>query len=361
MLSPTEEKILTYLRAKASTANKDVNIDVLDASKELGLEPQRVEEVLLDLSIKGYLKIVKAPNAPRLKEYFYKRFARLLIYHYAGKITIEELKRDWDNLFSILDSIGINLETVPRNPLEMGKVFQDFFDTLQALKRLREEVSNMGVPSDPTRQNNKDAVQLLQKQYNEKLHEQALAILPLVNFLNKTIKNLGEMIIYLETELNAIEVDEKIRNVDRSEEKQNLAKQIQAYRGILRKITTLGVIDEDASLRAQLDHLRKALEQFTEQYELYKVKALVEKDLNSLNMAARLQTQIETLQRKIYDIEQELLRRGERQLNEITLLIEEILNNNKEALSQENIDMLNQVVTALTSIQKIIDYFESKT
>jgi hypothetical protein len=359
MLSPTEEKILTYLRTKTSTANKDVNIDVLEASKELGLEPQRVEEVLLDLVMKGYLKIVKAPNAPRLKEYFYKRFARLLIYYYAGKITIEELKRDWDNLFNMLDSIGINLETVPRNPLEMGKVFQDFYDTLQALKRLRGEASKMGVPSDPTTLSNKDAVQLLQKQYNEKLHEQALAILPLVDFLNKTIKNLGEMIIYLETELNAIEVDEKIRNVDRSEEKQDLTKQIQAYRGILRKITTLGVIDD--SLRAQLDQLRKALEESTEQYELYKVKALVEKDLNSLNMAARLQTQIETLQRKIYDIEQELVRRGERRLNEITLLIEEILNNNKEALSQENIDILNQVVTALTSIQKIIDYFKSKT
>lgn len=359
MLSPTEEKILTYLRTKTSTANKDVNIDVLEASKELGLEPQRVEEVLLDLVMKGYLKIVKAPNAPRLKEYFYKRFARLLIYYYAGKKTIEELKRDWDNLFNMLDSIGINLETVPRNPLEMGKVFQDFYDTLQALKRLRGEASKMGVPSDPTTLSNKDAVQLLQKQYNEKLHEQALAILPLVDFLNKTIKNLGEMIIYLETELNAIEVDEKIRNVDRSEEKQDLTKQIQAYRGILRKITTLGVIDD--SLRAQLDQLRKALEESTEQYELYKVKALVEKDLNSLNMAARLQTQIETLQRKIYDIEQELVRRGERRLNEITLLIEEILNNNKEALSQENIDILNQVVTALTSIQKIIDYFKSKT
>ena len=359
MLSPTEEKILTYLRTKTSTANKDVNIDVLEASKELGLEPQRVEEVLLDLVMKGYLKIVKAPNAPRLKEYFYKRFARLLIYYYAGKKTIEELKRDWDNLFNMLDSIGINLETVPRNPLEMGKVFQDFYDTLQALKRLRGEASKMGVPSDPTTLSNKDAVQLLQKQYNEKLHEQALAILPLVDFLNKTIKNLGEMIIYLETELNAIEVDEKIRNVDRSEEKQDLTKQIQAYLGILRKITTLGVIDD--SLRAQLDQLRKALEESTEQYELYKVKALVEKDLNSLNMAARLQTQIETLQRKIYDIEQELVRRGERRLNEITLLIEEILNNNKEALSQENIDILNQVVTALTSIQKIIDYFKSKT
>jgi DNA-binding MarR family transcriptional regulator len=359
MLSPTEEKILTYLRAKASTANKDVTIDVIEASKELGLDPHRVEEVLLDLVTKGYLKIVKAPNAPRLKEYFYTRFARLLIYYYAGKITIEELKRDWDNLFSMLDSIGINLETVPRNPLEMGKVFQDFFDTLQALKRLHEEASKMGVPSDPTSQSNKDAVQLLQKQYNEKLHEQALAILPLVNFLNKTIKNLGEMIIYLETELNAIEVDEKIRNVDRSEEKQDLAKQIKAYRGILRKITTLGVIDD--SLRAQLDQLRKALEEYTEQYELYKVKALVEKDLNSLNMAARLQTQIETLQRKIYDIEQELSRRGERQLHELTLLAAEILNNNKEALSQENIDILNQVITALTNIQKIIDYFESKT
>jgi hypothetical protein len=359
MLSPTEEKILTYLRTKTSTANKDVNIDVLEASKELGLEPQRLEEVLLDLAMKGYLKIVKAPNAPRLKEYFYTRFARLLIYHYAGKITIEELKRDWDNLFSMLDSIGINLETVPRNPLEMGKVFQDFFDTLQALKRLHEEASKMGAPSDPTSQSNKDAVQLLQKQYNEKLKEQALAILPLVNFLNKTIKNLGETIIYLGTELNAIEVDEKIRNVDRTEEKQNLAKQIQAYRGILRKITTLGVIDD--SLRAQLDQLSKALEEYTEQYELYKVKALVEKDLNSLNMAARLQTQIETLQRKIYDIEQELSHRGERQLNEITLLITEILNNNKEALSQENIDILNQLITALTNIQKIIDYFESKT
>jgi hypothetical protein len=359
MLSPTEEKILTYLRAKASTANKDVTIDVIEASKELGLEPKRVEEVLLDLVTKGYLKIVKAPNAPRLKEYFYTRFARLLIYYYAGKITIEELKRDWDNLFSMLDSIGINLETVPRNPLEMGKVFQDFFDTLQALKRLHEEASKMGVPSDPTSQSNKDAVQLLQKQYNEKLHEQALAILPLVNFLNKTIKNLGEMIIYLETELNAIEVDEKIRNVDRSEEKQDLAKQIKAYRGILRKITTLGVIDD--SLRAQLDQLRKALEEYTEQYELYKVKALVEKDLNSLNMAARLQTQIETLQRKIYDIEQELSRRGERQLHELTLLVAEILNNNKEALSQENIDILNQVITALTNIEKIINYFESKT
>jgi hypothetical protein len=359
MLSPTEEKILTYLRAKAGTANKDVTIDVLEASKELGLEPQRVEEVLLDLVTKGYLKIVKAPNAPRLKEYFYTRFTRLLIYYYAGKITIEELKRDWDNLFSMLDSIGINLETVPRNPLEMGKVFQDFFDTLQALKRLHEEASKMGVPSDPTILSNKDAVQLLQKQYNEKLHEQAQTILPLVDFLNKTIKNLGEMIIYLETELNAIEVDEKIRNVDRSEEKQDLAKQIQAYRGILRKITTLGVIDD--SLRAQLDQLRKALEEYTEQYELYKVKALVEKDLNSLNMAARLQTQIETLQRKIYDIEQELSRRGERQLHEITLLVAEILNNNKEVLSQENIDILNQVITALTNIQKIIDYFESKT
>jgi DNA-binding MarR family transcriptional regulator len=358
MLSPTEEKILTYLRTKASTANKDVTIDVIEASKELGLDPQRVEEVLLDLVTKGYLKIVKAPNAPRLKEYFYTRFARLLIYYYAGKITIEELKRDWDNLFSMLDSIGINLETVPRNPLEMGKVFQDFFDTLQALKRLHEEVSKMGVPSDPTSQSNKDAVELLQKQYNEKLHEQALAILPLVNFLNKTIKNLGETIIYLETELNAIEVDEKIRNVDRSEEKQDLAKQIKAYRGILRKITTLGVIDD--SLRAQLDQLRKALEEYTEQYELYKVKALVEKDLNSLNMAARLQAQIETLQRKIYDIEQELSRRGERQLHELTLLVAEILNNNKEALSQENIDILNQVITALTSIKKIIDYFESK-
>jgi hypothetical protein len=361
MLSPTEEKILTYLRAKAGTANKDVNIDVLEASKELGLEPQRVEEVLLDLVTKGYLKIVKAPNAPRLKEYFYTRFARLLIYYYAGKITIEELKRDWDNLLSMLDSIGINLETVPRNPLEMGKVFQDFFDTLQALKRLHEEASKMGVPSDPTILSNKDAVELLQKQYNEKLHEQALAILPLVDFLNKTIKNLGEMIIYLETELNAIEVDEKIRNVDRSEEKQDLAKQIQAYRGILRKITTLGVTDVDAPLRAQLDQLRITLEQYTEQYELYKVKALVEKDLNSLNMAARLQAQIETLQRKIYDIEQELSRKGEKQLHEITLLIAEILNNNKEALSQENIDILNQVITALTSIKKIIDYFESKT
>jgi hypothetical protein len=126
MLSPTEEKILTYLRTKTSTANKDVNIDVLEASKELGLEPQRLEEVLLDLAMKGYLEIVKAPNAPRLKEYFYKRFASLLIYHYAGKITLEELKRDWDNLFSMLDSIGINLETVPRNPLEMGKVFKTF-------------------------------------------------------------------------------------------------------------------------------------------------------------------------------------------------------------------------------------------
>jgi hypothetical protein len=64
-------------------------------------------------------------------------------------------------------------------------------------------------------------IELVRKQYDEKLQEMAKIILPLALFLKKALNNLGQTIIYLQTELNAIEVDEKIRNIDRSEEKQN--------------------------------------------------------------------------------------------------------------------------------------------
>jgi len=343
ILSEKEARVIDYLKALSRGSNKRIEFNINDAIGSISMPREEIEELLASLEEKGFIKIIKAPSSKCFLDLVKKKLVPIDSAFLAGEISLNEYTKQWEEVVScITDPIAKNKFT-PLPPAELSDIVNGLNNLLNYIERLaKEEVS-------------REIREKLARSYNEEFRRS----LDLLNRYLEAIESALEInrsLINTETkEIEAIEVDEKIRNIDRSAEKkikeERIKKAQQSLEKILMKIEGESPMKEDE----ELSKLEYELKKLKEEYELTEARAIIESDEALRKKAEALKNAIENIQRDIETLKSKITEQSQKK--DIRKNLQNILErarkfSQEKMLWSENLQKLNELEMQLNKIYR---------
>jgi DNA-binding Lrp family transcriptional regulator len=341
-LTDIQRNLLMYIKENA-TVSQRVPIDTSEAAKKLGVTIDEVEEALIGLAEKDYIKIVKAPPTPKIRQFLATVFAKLIISYVQGKISQKEYFDRLAELRNISGEIGIPPERFPREPNQISEIFTSLAKNIQALYRLESVSSTMST----------DVKEKLQAEYNQAVIEISKTLKQILATIEDSCRSLAKQIDELEAQLKIIEADEKIRGIDKTIEKQHIKTRIEETKkniSLLLSILEPKKVDQQKLLQ-EAQRIKKLISTLQHQYEIANAKALIEGNPTLKEEARKLETQINQLKQQLATIQSTLSQTNISQTQELTTLISNTVENPPSTITQETLTQLKEINAILQRIK----------
>ncbi|MCI4407480.1 MAG: hypothetical protein JHC26_00170 [Thermofilum sp.] len=341
-LTDIQRNLLMYIKENA-TVSQRVLIDTSEAAKKLGVTIDEVEEALIGLAEKDYIKIIKAPPTTKTREFFATVFAKLIIAYVQGKISQKEYLDRLAELRNISGHIGIPPEGFPREPNQILEIFTSLAKNIQALHRLESESSTLSP----------EVREKLKTEYNQAVLEISRTLKQILATIEDSCRNLARQIDELEAQLKIIEADEKIRGIDKTIEKQHIKTRIDETRkniSLLLSLLEPQQVDQKKLLQ-ESERIKKLISSLQHQYEITNAKALIEGNPTLKEEARKLETQINQLKQQLATIQSTLSQTNISQTQELTTLISNTVENPPSTITQETLTQLKEINELLEKIK----------
>jgi hypothetical protein len=342
-LNEKELKILNYLKSLSKNGNKRIEFYMNDAISLTQMQKEEFEEVLISLEEKGFLKIVKVPSSKNFLDLIKKKLLTLDATFLTGQISREEYTKKWEEIINIISDPKFSLK-YPILPLaELPDIIDGLNNIIGHIEKLRQEKENI----------KKEIFEKLVKDYNEELHETIDTILRYIDSIIFAIE-MNKKIIEVETrEIETIEIDEKIRNVNRSEEKNMKLKNISKAKSTIEVIAKKIAIIKNEHIKEKINTLEKDLEKLKEEYEIMQARAIIENDETLRKSAEDLHNTILSKQRSLHELK-------ETEKKDVKEVIEKILQKanylfNDKLLTEDNTNRLTKIKI---NFEKIVSEIE---
>ena len=333
-LTDLQKSLLTYIKVNVSVSQR-VTIDISEVAKKLGATIEEVEDALIVLAEKDYIKIVKAPPTPKAREFFVSVFAKLITSYVQGKISQKEYLDRLAELRNISGHIGIPPEGFPREPNQISEIFTSLAKNIQALHRLESESSTLSP----------EVREKLKTEYNQAVLEISKTLKQILATIEDSCRNLARQIDELEAQLKIIEADEKIRGRDKTIEKQHIKTKIEETRkniSIMLSLLQPQQTDQQKLLQ-ESERIKKLISNLQHQYEITNAKALIEGNPTLKEEARKLETQINQLKQQLATIQSTLSQTNISQTHELTTLISNTAENPPSTITQETLTQLKEI------------------
>jgi DNA repair exonuclease SbcCD ATPase subunit len=185
-----------------------------------------------------------------------------------GQISREVYAKKWEEIISSVSDPKISHEYSLLPPTEIYDVINGLNNTLEYLEKLKREEKNI----------TKETYEKLIRDYNEELQEVTNTVLRYISSIAFTVEINKKVIETEMKKIEMIEIDERIRKVNRSDEKnigiKNITKAKNAIEVVSKKITK----SEDENIKEKINALKNDLEKLREEYEVMRAKAIIEDD-----------------------------------------------------------------------------------
>ena len=284
IVSEMEVKVLSYLREHSGNDNR-VIFNIEDLCKNFSADLKSIEEALLTLSWKGYIKFIKAPLSEESIDLVRKEIYRLDMSYLTGEIDFKKYISDFNQIISIFEDSDVKDIFKPLPQRSLIEIIEGIENVLNYMEKLskREDVDNA-------------LFEKLMLSYIDDL----MNIMDLIErFLDALIfssKYLGEEIDACIENLNVIKLDEKIRNIDRSGEKKSIVERINKLKNMLKKLLNHVKITQNfkemEELHLKLKEIDNRIKVLKEEIEVIDARILIEGEKKLYDEKNRLRNEV---------------------------------------------------------------------
>jgi len=272
-LSELEIEVLSVLKSIAKGSRAEFDVEEL-ASRvagrvggTTGLTPEVLENVILTLEQKGYLRITKVPITSKIiKEKLKERIKELNAAFISGKLDPSTYAAQFNEIVSKCPS----LDARPLSPASVSDALKGMLLLLRSLERL-DKVSGES-----------EAKEALKREYAAKLEDLVKETSIMLEEARRVADHLLGLYREIYRKIETIRLDEQVREVDRSVERAPLQEKLQRVANDLEAVRrwVQGVPGE----AARLEQLKKRLSELEVERELLETRLLIEgrKDLQEM-------------------------------------------------------------------------------
>jgi len=287
-LSELEVEVLSTLRRIARGSRAEFYLEDLAArigekiSGTVGLSPEVLENTLLELEQKGYLRIVRVPSTSKvIKEKLREKVKELNAKLISGKV-------DPTSYAAQLNEISSKCPSLKFRPLSLTS-FSDALKSILALLKSLEEVEKAT--------GDVEVKEELRKEYVANLEELIVEAMDMLEEAKNVAESLLSSYRELQRKIEVIKLDEKVRKLDRSVELVALQEKLQEVLKDLEALRTwvLGG-SRDAG---RLEQLRGRLDRLIAERELLEARLLIEK-------REEIRVELEKIINEIIQLEKEI-------------------------------------------------------
>jgi len=282
-LSESEEKLLEFLISREKEGDQ-VRFSISEALNQLKISRDKLDEALLELERKDFIKIIKISPSDKLISKVRENLTELDYLLLAGELTHEEYLKRREEMISILSYIPKELEELtPLPPTTIANVLEGLKNSCSHLRNLANHKEELK-PS---------VFEELRSTYEETLREPISLLNRYSNLLLPFAERTRKEIEKLESELEALSADEKIRGVDLSVIKNEKLKKINNAREKLKRIVrdlSIGSAEEKVLSAEEVEKLKEESRKLELELRVINARILVE---GSTDLLLRRRSKIE--------------------------------------------------------------------
>ncbi|MGC9086034.1 MAG: coiled-coil domain-containing protein [Thermoproteota archaeon] len=348
-LNEKESKVLDYLKNLSKNGNKRIEFYINDAVNLTQIKKEEFEEALISLEEKGFLKIVKVPPSTNFLNLIEKKLLMLDATFLTEQISREEYAKRWEEIISSISDSKISHKYTPLSSIEIPDLIEGLSNTLEYLEKLKHE--GMGTTEEIYKK--------LIRDYNEELHEVTNTILRYISSIAFAVEINKKVIETEMKKIEMIEIDERIRKTNRSNEKNIGIKNITKAKNAIEVISNKIARSEDESLKEKINALKNDLKKLREEYEVMRVKAMIEDNEALKKSADDLHNDILKKQKSLDELEEALKRK--QQKGDVKRALEAI-SQKADSLFKDKLlteEVMKEIIEIKTNLEKImteIDY-----
>jgi len=282
-LSESEEKLLEFLTSRGKDGDQ-VRFSISEALDQLKISREKLDETLLGLESKDFIKIIKISPSERLISEIKEKLTELDYSLIAGELSREEYLRKREDIIGILSLIPKELEEfTPLPPATIANIVDGLKNSCSHLKGLAGHKEEL----------NSSMFEELRKTYEETLKSSVSLLNRYANVLSYLFEKTRSEIERLENELKALSVDEKIRETDLSIIKNEKSKKLDEAREKLRHVAK-ALFLENAEAKAlpveEVEKLKEEIKKLELDLKVINARILVE---GSTDLLIRRRSKIE--------------------------------------------------------------------
>lgn len=267
-LSETEERLLEFLTSREKEEDQ-VRFSIGEALDQLKISRDELDEALLRLESKGFVKIIRISPSKKLIEEIRKRLTELDYPLLSGELSHEEYLKKREEVIGILSSVPKEVEELtPLPPATIDNIIEGLRNSCSHLRSLVEhrreqKSSNFKELLDTYEGILRDSASLLSRYANA-----------LSSFVEKTRREIeglqGELEVFAadrtrKADLSAIK-SEKLRKLDEAKEKLRC----------VAKVLSLGSAEAKVLPAEEVERLRKEVEKLKFDLKVLDARILVE-------------------------------------------------------------------------------------
>jgi hypothetical protein len=307
-LREIQKKVLDFLK---ELKGERLEFDPDQAMSTLSITREELEEALFSLQDQGYLKIFKIPASSFTIKNIKDRLDVLDTSFLLGDLTVNEYQSKWSETIGVIDfslleetpsyEIEHIIDLKPLPPILLTDIvgsLLDIFSFIEKLENMKNEVS--------------------QETYAQLMSEYSYGFVNSTDLLNRfayvcdlSFKKIGKELQKLKVEFELIDVDSKIRKLNREEKLNSSSNKL---KNLLKNLDnfisrfSFSITDSDeriASINEELLNLKKTLEAKLEEYKIYEARILIEGDSEEKMYGDKikiLKNEIKTLEDKISEL-----------------------------------------------------------
>jgi len=342
-LNEKEAKILDYLKSLSKDGNKRIEFYINDAVSLTQIRMEELEEALIALEEKGFLKIVKVPASNNFLNFIRKKLLMLDAAFLTDQVSREDYTKKYEETISCISDLEVRHIYSPLPPADLSDLVVGLSNTLEYVEKLRREKENI----------KKETYEKLVTDYNEELREVINSTLRYVDSVAFAIELNKRVIDDEEKELEMIEVDEKIKNIDKSERKKAKMEKIAKAKSAIGVISKKIAGNEDTNTKEKISILEKDLKKLKEEYEVIQARVMIEGNETLKKSANELHDTILSKEKSLDELKETL--KKEMLKRDIKRLLEDI-SQKADSLFRDKLlteDIMKGINEIKTKIEKI--------
>lgn len=353
-MSNKEEKVFEYIKRLGDKSGK-INLSLSKAQMALKIGREELENTLVSLSKKGKILLISVPPSPIFISYVINELIEMDKRYISGQLSLDKYLNERNRIISIINSSDIR-ETMPP-PLPKAKVT----DVLEGLTNISKYMLKL-VKLKNSGEVNDRIFEKLFKQYTVKFSNTLDLSKRYIATIRSCIVDIESTIHDYIENIDAIRIDEKIRNIDRSSEIRSYKNLIMEEKKLLDNIAnSLDLVQKTSynmqELEKKLRDIETLLSSLRDEYEYVSVKAEIEESNEELmRRSIELKDRIQKLEKEKKLIEDTIRRYSKAESTTKAIeMIMEAYNNIKEIEAQGIIkENLTKEVDSLLNMLKTI-------
>ena len=344
-------RILDYI--KGLGAGKDrVEFDLDKAASDLSISRETLERAIFSLQKEGYLKIVKMPATDIVLEEIRSNLKILNALLIAGELTRNSYLKKWDEMTKIIDEPSFEQKPLP--PLGLGDMIRSLKDVCGFIEKLEKQKGQISAQT----------YEKLAGEYRKEFIQVLDLLKDYVEAGKEALSIVGKELESLHRKLELIDIDSRIRGLDRKEERDSCLREMRKSLDKLYNITkkfispVTQIAASQNSIERKIRELESLLKEKVKEFEVIRAKILIEGKEELKKEKALLGSEIKRIRKELSELTKklEISPKEEDIMKEVTAVSRKI--NESKILSKRDVSYFEKVRDILKNIYEISKFVD---